>query len=357
MITILQSFKDCAKTHRWTGDEWTTTPFDNAKTFVAETVDAASIYDLHDVLRWLEQEPQRCMIHGELIGGRDPKGSRLLHDQPNGEKARFRAPEAAKWLCLDIDTMPCPEHLREGDDADVLLARINHVVSDLPTDFQDVSFAYQWSAGAGLRGWNPLKIHLYFWLANARTLAEIKERAAFEAWPVDLAPINPVQIHYTSAPRFVGRADPLAGRRTGFVQRDRDALTLQDWTAPARPIFTAGERLERIETGQGLAELLDAVGVGGHLHGPIQKVIAHYIVMTPPAERDAEWLKRGIRERALSSGRSTQDVRDHTNDAYLDRSYAGADYKYEPLDTERMRLSLARQTLKNWKKKGTLLRK
>lgn len=355
MITLLEAQKDCVKTHRWREDGWHTTAFDDPQNFEVHDVECNSIYQLHETLAWLEHQPRFCLIHAKLIAGMPRFGRRLLYDQADGAKARFRAPEGAEWLCLDIDNMPCPQALETGCDADVLTRRLEHIVSQLPADFQRTTFAYQWSASAGIKGWNPLKVHIFFWIDNPQPLNLIKDRAKAESWGCDPQPLSPVQIHYTAAPRFEGAVDPLAGTRTGLIRRERDAVTLSDWSPPPRQKVSTGERLISMGSGKKLSELLDAIGEGNHLHGPIRTAIGHYIVMTPPDERDRAWLKDQIDERVKLCCRT--DANDYLDDDYFERLYSNADFKYQPLDTERMRLSLARQTLKKWKKKGAQLRK
>ena len=349
MITILKAQKDCAKTHKWTGEKWDTIAFGDVKTFTAEQTDCHRIDELYDIIRWLETEPQRCMIHGELIEGKNPTGARTLHAQKDGTEARFKAPEGAQWLCFDIDNMPCPEHLREGNDPEILMERMAHITREFPNDFKNVTFVYQWSNSAGLKNWDVLKCHIYFWMENLVPLPLIKARAKSEAWPIDLSALNAVQIHYTAAPKFVGKPDPLSGHRTGIYRGFLDAVVLSDWKAPEKPVLSPAQRmkqLDRVASGETLTEILD--GIGEHLHGPISKAIGHYIVMTHPDARDREWLMSEIKKRVELSTRS--DAKDFMDDAYLDRSYDGADGKYQPLDTYQMKLSLARQTIKKWNK-------
>jgi hypothetical protein len=354
-MTILEARRNCAKTHRWAGGRWETTAFDEPFNFEVNPIECSGVDHLYEILRWLEIRPQHCVIHGVLLDGREAFGRRIMHDQLDQktgkiEPARFRAPDAAQWLCIDIDKVPCPAHLRDGYDAETMRARLDHLSNEFPADFADVSYVYQWSASAGLNGWDTLSAHLWFWIDNPKPLDQIKARAKEEAWPCDLSLFSPVQVHYTAAPAFQGARDPIEGQRTGIVHRSRDAVTLVNWIAPEKPTRTVGERLVGLTTGSTLDEILDKIG--HHLHGPISHAIAHYVVMTPPDERDKEWIKDQVRGRVLMSPRP--DRLDFADDAYLNRSYDGAAFKYQPVNTDRMKLALARQTLKNWnKKKGT----
>src|SRR4051812_28907271 len=107
-----------------------------------------------------------------------------------------------------------------------------YAVRQLPPEFHDASFFYQWSSSAGLKG-AVIKVHLFFWLDRPVPDHELREWA--EAWNREHSPVgklidpalfDPIQAHYIARPRFVGRADPLPVR-SGLVQKDRDEVAIR----------------------------------------------------------------------------------------------------------------------------------
>ena len=87
----------------------------------------------------------------------------------------------------------------------------------LPEAWKDTRFFYQFSGSAGIKP--GLSLHLWYWLDRDYSTTALKrdfeQRYGRNAF--DLAVFNPVQPLYTSKPLFIGRLDPLEGRRSGFA--------------------------------------------------------------------------------------------------------------------------------------------
>lgn len=139
------------------------TPYDNAVTFTAHRIEVTDIRSLASAITTLSQRTDSVLIRGEPKFGYDGIGRRRTLDnfQP--------VPGGTSWVMLDVDNVPIP------DGVDPLSAEAREwVIAQLPPEFHDVSYFYQYSASAGIlkADGTPLKkgisIHLFFWLGGHR---------------------------------------------------------------------------------------------------------------------------------------------------------------------------------------------
>jgi len=191
---------------------------------------------LADALRKLESRDNYFVIRGELRGQatRREKVNRLAswndkERQPDWEQ-RDR-----QWAMFDIDDIAWsgPEIVSQFE----YERRLVSIIKDkLPSCFHDVGFYYQLSSSAGLTkvdggayrvGHTTLKAHLWYWLDRPLCCPSIREWIRGSNLPIDAAPFNPVQPHYTSNPSFRGGDDPLQFR-SGIVLGRCPVLTLPD---------------------------------------------------------------------------------------------------------------------------------
>ena len=187
----------------------------------------SSIKDLSECLFILEDNPNRCVIRGELLDGIDEnqkvlRRKKATDDHPAyfGEKA-----EGHQWVCFDFDKVPAPLGLTSNDE------RLAYLASLLGNEFEDVSFHYQWSSSAGLYGWDTLSCHLWYWLGEPRTDSEMC-RWAKDNGNVDDAIFRTVQPHYTARPKFIDMDDPIGPDRSGFVKRKKDNVLVPKVSEP-----------------------------------------------------------------------------------------------------------------------------
>lgn len=214
-MTILQSRLQLCKRFGPDGVQG----YPNAKYFDVGTRELDGIESLHRALLALNDWRYGFVIRGELIDG-NPKRVRRLTLGPD---ARFRDPvNGRQWVCVDVDDLPY-----WGDPETP--ASVRRCIADaLPRSFADAACAYQWSASAGVGGWDKFRVHLWFWLD--RPVCRGALRDWLHSYPVDLSLFRTVQPHYTAAPIFDGCADPV-GVRVGLLD-GADCVSVP-WTVPA----------------------------------------------------------------------------------------------------------------------------
>lgn len=297
-------------------------PFSDVKSFDLENVTFESFDDMALVLKWLETEPHRALIRGQaLIPG--PAQPRLLRDQADGRVATIvPVAEGLHWIMLDVDKAPAPADL-----ADTNEARLAYLLSYLPPEFRNVTTYYQWSSSAGLDGWNMLSAHFYFWCDERQQCQNLHKRSDKGDWRniVDPAPFTPNQVHYTAAPIFNGREDPVGERRSGVLKGERDTVDLKPWVAPfvPRPVYSA-RVLQALAPGASFTRAVNEIGKP-HYHLPLLRAIAHYVSITPFGQRDRETCLGAIEEACIGSGRG------YINSSYLKRVYDDAERKFGAL--------------------------
>lgn len=295
-----------------------TIAFGNVKTFDIENVDFNDFDDMVMILEWLETEPHRALIRGEAIAP-GPAQHRLLRDQPDGRKQTIRAVDGGlSWLMLDVDKAPVPPGLAQTNQA-----RLDYLRTYLPPEFRDVTTYYQWSSSAGLDGWQMLSAHFYFWLDEPLKCANLHARSLKGDWRnlVDPAPFTANQVHYTAAPIFVDRPDPV-GSRSGVITGGQATVALKPWIEPyrPRPVYSA-RTMQALKPGASFSAAVAEIGAP-HYHLPLLKAISHYVAITPAMQRDRSECLQAIEQACVGSGRN------YITSSYLQRVYDDAERKF-----------------------------
>lgn len=199
----------------WKSDG-TIAPYGEAKYFTLEEHQVNSLAELSQLLTELQGQPKVCVIRGKYVGDelareRDPafqpgKVRRALDyfdDQP------------LHTVLIDVDNF---EPLCSDALTDPRGAIDEFVFTMLPEPFRAAGYHWQLSNSAGhpSKG-SELRAHLWFWLAEPLTSAQLRAWAKATGLKADLALFNPVQVHYTALPVFEpGQTDPYA-ERSGLV--------------------------------------------------------------------------------------------------------------------------------------------
>jgi hypothetical protein len=217
---------------------------DKATRFTSTEHPVASIDQLASVLRAIEPDPYSLVIRGApteaaLMAASAGRPVRRSKNPLDGEPGYFAA-RARHYLMIDIDDLLCPN----GIDP-VSLEALEHAIAQLPPEFHQASYFYQWSSKAGLKP-GLIKLHVWFWLD--RPIADEEVKLWANAWNahvgftlIDPALYDPVQAHYVASPRFFGVEDPVLVR-SGLVRKAQDAVALQ---LPERTWVSVSSRLPR----------------------------------------------------------------------------------------------------------------
>lgn len=334
MLTILSTMADgaapplLAKVISKSNGEWLKRNYDNAYRFAAHTCEVRNIHELAVWLSVLEEMPDRAVIRGRLVEGRDEIGiRRTLHTSANPDGNFEPAPGGVSWVMLDIDKLPVASRGFTTNEE-----RLNYAISVLPSEFHRATYYYQWSSSAGLDDWATLSLHVWFWLSEPWACRTLFERIEYGDWmdcDIDPAPFTANQLHYTAAPIFEGVADPLGAHRSGLILGEIDEVSLTPWVREISPppVFTAIEREQRFP-GSGFEDLLKEIGPA--YHRPILRAVAHYVAVT--AQPDIFALKDRIRDTIWLATPGRNRKEDYLDDRYLDRVIHGALRKFGRFD-------------------------
>lgn len=235
-VTVLQTVGGIPLTKTYKSDG-TTDSYGDAKSFKVRSVEVADFKALSSLLARLQDLPTHCIIRGEPCGD-TPAAPGDSDGTWRRLKENFRdAPR--HWVCIDVDryTPGFADPVLEPE-----LAVHDFIVEVLPPAFHEASFHWQLSSSAGMKASDKLKAHIWFWLEEPLTSAQLKAWGKQFDGQVDTALFNIVQVHFTAGPVFeAGRTDPVP-IRMGWQQGKHDAVPLR---------LTAQELAMVRETGSG----------------------------------------------------------------------------------------------------------
>lgn len=154
LIDFLEAASGAAlcKTHEADANgKITTHPYPLTKNFNSYREDVSTVTELYQALQ-LHANRGRCALKG------------VLTDQLNGEERRGKTnpTESTEWICLDLDF-------------DSGFTDIGDFIRCLGPEFQDVSYIFQHSNSAGIKGKAGLRGHLYFKLDSRCSPGALKE--------------------------------------------------------------------------------------------------------------------------------------------------------------------------------------
>lgn len=214
-VTLLTS-KGARLAKLWKRDN-TVEGYENAKHFKVTEHNVDSIKAFYELLKAKTSDPLTCMVRGKYTGA-----------DPNNTLRRISEFEdvPSYLICVDID--------KADWDGDIDVFVQDH----LPACFQNVSYCWQLTGShrhPTQKG--KLSAHLWYWLSEPHTSAELKQWAKDTNYPFDRALFNPVQIHYLASPvTELGIIDPVK-QRCGFVAKDSPCVVLsfEATGAPGKP--------------------------------------------------------------------------------------------------------------------------
>lgn len=219
--------------------------FDSGYKFRVEMWPLGGLGCLFKALVKLRDMPDAFVVSGRLRQEREGKEWHRRHyldraataDQP-ARTGHFEGADR-RWMCADLDNVLVDDALRER----VALLGVTELEpalrAALPPELRDASCVVQFSSRAGFDGWRKAKAHLWFWVDRAVYCK------SWNAWfkasdsPVDQAPFQPVQPHYTSDPILKGVANPIPANRVYLSLREpacapREVVDLATWREQER---------------------------------------------------------------------------------------------------------------------------
>lgn len=136
------------------------------------TIEINDIADLYEAIEIARAHPNCYVIRGHGIEQEQIQVRRIKYsdDTPDG---KFKEVPTS-WICCDFDKYITPVANRNSIEAIEWL-----IENELPHEFHNVTYIYQWSSSSGLEYNNiPIKdgtnVHLFFWLDRALSNVELK---------------------------------------------------------------------------------------------------------------------------------------------------------------------------------------
>ena len=282
-------------------------PYNAGKYFSVVVWPVSDIFTLSARLMAVEGLPMAFVIRG---APRNPPTSKTLIRRL---KENFATPEAGRrWAMIDFDKITLPDGLDLTKDTSAV---IEHMVSILPPEFHDCSYHYQLSSSAGMGDPRKASAHVWFWLsepwsdANLKVWANAVNNQAGRTL-IDTALFNDVQAHYTAAPIFEGVDNPFPVR-SALVQKTNHSVSIHAIEVPESTL--AARPTGPFEPGPGFDEWLERIGDhpgGDGFHEPIMKASASYARTHGRDGTDVEALYEIIRNRVLTADQSKHDDKD-----------------------------------------------
>jgi hypothetical protein len=217
---------------RWRPDG-TCADYDRARTVNLTPAALADLGALALLLERLAGRPRCCLVRAAIADATRASGvRRLLHSDPDTGEAATLAEVPRRWCALDLDSVPLPE----GTDPRDLERCARHVLALLPPAFRDARCIVKATTGHGIKP--GARLRLWCWLSRPTLGAEMA--AWLAGFPVDASCFRAAQPHYTAAPLFEGRPDPLPRRLALLPGADAvavpsPALLRRSPPAPPRP--------------------------------------------------------------------------------------------------------------------------
>lgn len=137
------------------------------------TIPIENIVDLYDIIKYAREENHRYIIRGAGVFPKQELVRRTKYNELDNQEGKFRE-EATSWICCDFDKYIVPNCHRNSLEAIEWLIK-----NELPKEFHNVSYIYQWSSSAGLEYNNkPIKdgtnVHVFFYLNTSLTTDQFK---------------------------------------------------------------------------------------------------------------------------------------------------------------------------------------
>lgn len=233
--------------------------YDAGHSFFFEIHTCPDLSAFAHLLRRLERSPAQFVIRGRPVV--EHIAPRALPDGRAGfvggrrlvriHGAKGTVEDAPRRLfCVDVDDGRFPAGMSCTASPCEAAAWVRDTL--LPPEFKGTACVFQFSSSAALTAEpEAIKLHLWFWCAHPLSCDDLRGWARW--WNdsqgrrvVDPALYNPVQPHYTAAPRLEGGLrDPFGAQRSGLLP-GREAVDLSIPSAEHRRAATERRRKEAV---------------------------------------------------------------------------------------------------------------
>lgn len=199
-ITILYAENKANKVFTKEGVETGTSFLHNSK-----VVNLSDLNDLYCLLEKETKNPHAVVIRGvneSAQGEWIARNSENFPDTPHN------------WLMFDIDGF---EPVMSDSVSDVEGACKEFISYSLPEEFHNSDFIWHVSSKHG-KNPDELRVHLFFWLKEAKDSPSLKNWSVGNSLPVDRSVFQEVQQHFISDPEFIDVEPFFSGDRIGYCK-------------------------------------------------------------------------------------------------------------------------------------------
>ena len=305
-LTILRTaearYRAC-KRFRWLSglNQWSKEQYKSGALFTFHSRPIASIDDLAEILEKIRRDQRSFIVRGipteeaKAIIAKISNAKLRRRKNPHGDVPATLKETALSWLMLDIDNFQLPGTADLVDDPESAIDHAIHTL--LPIEFHAVRCWWQLSNSAGLDP-GVLKVHLFFWLSEPKTNADLKKYFSGVSSFIDCSIFHATQPLYVADPVIEGRPDWLQ-RRTGWRDGTEDSVCLPEiGGTPSTATIIHAKTNHNSRLSPGINEILSTIGDEAGLAGfynPSRDAAFQYALETPISQRDDESFKEKVR--------------------------------------------------------------
>jgi hypothetical protein len=232
-VTIITSVTNNQIVKSFGGADYQQLKFSPGLEFLASQHPVDDLQSLASVISGLEAELTKAVIRGLPL---------LPENEPVARQSQNFSSTSHHWCMIDIDSLPWNGNLHDNK------AMLEYASSQLSPEFQQADCWYHFSCGMGIK--QGIRVHLWYWLERPCSDAEMK------AWlfgcPVDMRLFNPIQIHLTANPQFIGGATDPYPNRSGMFEAGHQITTVavpDDLESRAVSLRARSKRRSRSKSG------------------------------------------------------------------------------------------------------------
>ena len=289
--------------------------------FSGREVPITSFDELVSVLDNLSDDMYSCIVRGALIHGTNPDS--FYRRKTTNPKEGCIEDVDQQWVCLDIDGIPLHSLGCTLEESPKVIQKM------LPTCFAKASCWWNFSASQGFKDGNKVSLHMWFWLDDEISNAELKRyftlfNESFEEVYgikrfVDPILFDQIQIHYTAPPDLINIKDPIKQRKGINVATNPTVKITEEWIRDSKMDEGAiSKHLERVGD--------DKDG----FHSPLLSASAAWVRtygLNEATRNEFKMIARDTIARSDTSRHDEEQMKRYLSDSFLDKLLDSAQQK------------------------------
>ena len=231
-ILTVSDGKTLAKTFTQTNDPQPLEKgYDNAARFTGSIATVSNIHELAQLLADLATDSRSCVILGDFRPDAQLRRNVNRRMNPDPKRPHVKpdivpSSTGKKALPLDIEKVPMPHSDAVEVTHDKVVGindpagAVRSVIREyLPPYFHGVTAFYAFSSSAGVKGWNEVRLRLWYYMSEPVKSIRLATWAK-RIKALDPAIYTPNQVIYTATPIFKNMPDPCDNWRVGVIHGD-----------------------------------------------------------------------------------------------------------------------------------------